>query len=94
MGILSWVVWGLFVGGIARLLLPGRTHLGLGLTVIFGVAGSLLGGAVATKVLDVADSDQFDLTSFVVAIAGSLVLIGLFDRVNRALPDKRRETSP
>jgi uncharacterized membrane protein YeaQ/YmgE (transglycosylase-associated protein family) len=32
-GIISWAIWGLVVGAVARILLPGRTHLGLALTV-------------------------------------------------------------
>ncbi len=91
MGILTWAVWGLFVGAIARFLLPGRHRLGIVLTILIGVAGSVLGGLVATEVLDIADSDDFDFGSFLIAVAGSVVLLGAYERVNRMLPDRERE---
>jgi uncharacterized membrane protein YeaQ/YmgE (transglycosylase-associated protein family) len=90
-GILTWAVWGLFVGAIARLLLPGRHRLGIVLTIVIGAAGSVLGGLVATEVLEIADSDEFDFGSFLVAVAGSVVLLAVYERVNRALPDRERE---
>src|SRR5919199_1688595 len=67
MGILSWVIWGLFVGAIARLLRPGRQAIGFLWTIALGVAGSLIGGFLATEVIDIADSDEFDFGSFLIA---------------------------
>jgi uncharacterized membrane protein YeaQ/YmgE (transglycosylase-associated protein family) len=90
-GILTWAVWGLFVGAIARLLLPGRHRLGIVLTIVIGVAGSVMGGLVATEVLDIADNDEFDFGSFLIAVAGSVVLLAAYDRINRMLPDRERE---
>jgi uncharacterized membrane protein YeaQ/YmgE (transglycosylase-associated protein family) len=91
MGILTWVVWGLFVGAIARLLLPGRQKLGIIWTIVLGVGGSVLGGLIATGLLDIADSDEFDLGSFVIAIGTSVVLLAVVERVNRMLPDRERD---
>jgi uncharacterized membrane protein YeaQ/YmgE (transglycosylase-associated protein family) len=90
-GILTWVIWGLFVGAIARLLLPGRHRLGLVWTIVLGVAGSVLGGLLATELLGIADSDEFDLGSFLIAVGASVVLLSVVDRVNRMLPDRDRE---
>jgi uncharacterized membrane protein YeaQ/YmgE (transglycosylase-associated protein family) len=90
-GILAWVVWGLFVGAIARLLLPGRQRLGIIWTIVLGVAGSVLGGLLATEVLNIADSDEFDFGSFLIAVGASVVLLSVVDRVNRMLPDRERK---
>jgi uncharacterized membrane protein YeaQ/YmgE (transglycosylase-associated protein family) len=90
-GILAWVIWGLFVGAIARLLLPGRQRLGIIWTIVLGVAGSLLGGLIATELLDIADSDEFDFGSFLIAVGTSVVLLSVVDRVNRMLPDRERK---
>ena len=38
MGIISWIIWGLFVGLIARLLMPGRQPIGFLWTIALGVA--------------------------------------------------------
>jgi uncharacterized membrane protein YeaQ/YmgE (transglycosylase-associated protein family) len=90
-GFVSWIVWGLFVGFIARALMPGRQKLGILWTLILGVAGSLLGGLLATEVLDIADNDEFDIGSFLIAVAASFVLLGIYVRVERMLPDKKRD---
>lgn len=88
--VVSWVVWGLFVGAFARLLVPGRQGIGLVWTVLLGVCGSVLGGIVATRVLHVGNSDRFDFGSFAIAVVVSALLLGVVERVNRALPDRRR----
>jgi uncharacterized membrane protein YeaQ/YmgE (transglycosylase-associated protein family) len=93
-GIVTWVVWGLFVGAVARLLLPGRQHLGIALTIVLGVVGSLVGGLLATEVLGIGDSNDADFGSFVIAVATSVVLLAIFERVNRMLPDRDRRADP
>jgi uncharacterized membrane protein YeaQ/YmgE (transglycosylase-associated protein family) len=90
-GILTWVIWGLFVGALARLLLPGRQRLGIALTIVLGVVGSLLGGLLATEVLNVGDANDADFGSFVIAVATSVLLLATYDRVNRMLPDRARD---
>jgi uncharacterized membrane protein YeaQ/YmgE (transglycosylase-associated protein family) len=90
MGIVSWALWGLFVGVIARLLLPGRHRLGLLLTMVLGIGGSLLGGIIATQWLDIANTDNFDFGSFLIAVLTSVLLLGVVERVDRLLPDRRR----
>jgi len=76
-GIFSWIFWGLFVGAIARLLLPGSHKIGIVWTILLGVAGSILGGFLATEVLNIADSDEFDFGSFMIAVGGSALLLTL-----------------
>ena len=91
MGVLSWAIWGLVVGAFARLLKPGRQRIGLWFTILLGIAGSVLGGLLATKVLKIADSDQFDLGSFFIAVATSLMILAVWERVDRMLPDRKRQ---
>ena len=80
MGIISWVIWGLFVGAIARLLLPGRQAIGFLWTIALGIAGSIVGGLLATEVLDIADSDDFDFGSFLIAVGTSVLLLSIAAR--------------
>ncbi len=75
MGIISWIFWGLFVGAIARLLLPGRQKIGILWTIGLGIAGSIIGGFIATEVIDIADSDEFDFGSFLIAVGASVLLL-------------------
>jgi uncharacterized membrane protein YeaQ/YmgE (transglycosylase-associated protein family) len=89
-GVVSWIVWGLFVGMIARLLVPGRQGIGIVWTILLGVCGSVVGGVLATQVLDIADSNDFDFGSFAIAVIVSALLLGIGERLHRALPDRTR----
>ncbi|HEU0023975.1 MAG TPA: GlsB/YeaQ/YmgE family stress response membrane protein [Thermoleophilaceae bacterium] len=91
MGILTWALWGLFVGLFARLLKPGHQRVGIILTMVLGVIGSLAGGFLATEVLGIADFDDFDFGSFIIAVATSVLLLAIYDRVDRLLPDRDRK---
>ncbi len=75
MAIISWALWGLFVGVIARLLRPGHQSIGIVWTIVLGVVGSLLGGFIARDLLHIADGDNFDLGSFLIAVATSFLLL-------------------
>jgi uncharacterized membrane protein YeaQ/YmgE (transglycosylase-associated protein family) len=89
MGIISWAIWGLFVGLVARALVPGGQPLGFLWTILLGVAGSLIGGFVATEILDVADNDEFDFGSFLIAVATSTGLLLAYLRYFAEERDRR-----
>ena len=90
MGIISWLVWGFVVGLLARGIRPGRQAIGCWWTIALGVVGSLLGGFLATQVLHIGDKDNFDLGSFLIAVATSAILLAIWERIERALPDRNR----
>ncbi|HET9769723.1 MAG TPA: hypothetical protein VFS16_02450 [Acidimicrobiia bacterium] len=71
---IGFVVFGLVVGAVARLLVPGRQHLSLGMTVLLGVIGSVIGGVVANAI-GTGDVMELNFIGSVVAIAASVVLI-------------------
>jgi uncharacterized membrane protein YeaQ/YmgE (transglycosylase-associated protein family) len=67
LGTLIWyAVLGLVIGGLGRLVVSGRQDMGLLETMLFGIAGALLGGIVANDVLNVGWIGQF-LTAIVIA---------------------------
>jgi len=75
-GILGWILLGLFAGAIARAIVPGRTEPGgcIGTTAV-GILGALIGGFIATA-LDIGEIDDFfDLGTWLIAIAGSILLL-------------------
>jgi uncharacterized membrane protein YeaQ/YmgE (transglycosylase-associated protein family) len=45
-GVIGWIVFGLIVGLIAKLLMPGRDPGGFIITILLGIAGAVLGGAL------------------------------------------------
>ena len=44
MGILGWILFGLIVGALAKLVMPGRDPGGIIVTMLLGIAGAVLGG--------------------------------------------------
>jgi uncharacterized membrane protein YeaQ/YmgE (transglycosylase-associated protein family) len=74
MNLLSWALFGLIVGIVANAIDPAPNEGGLLGTVLLGVAGALVGGFFANLLFGVAVSG-FDLISFIVAVAGSLVVL-------------------
>jgi uncharacterized membrane protein YeaQ/YmgE (transglycosylase-associated protein family) len=84
MGIIAWILLGLFAGAIARTLVPGRTEPGgcIGTTAV-GILGALLGGFLASA-LDIGEIDDFfDLGTWLIAVAGSVILLLLIRAIGR-----------
>lgn len=84
MGILGWILLGLFAGTIARAIIPGRTEPGgcIGTTAV-GILGALLGGFIATE-LDLGRiRDFFDLETWLIAIGGSVLLLLALNAIAR-----------
>ena len=77
MGFIGWILLGLFAGTIARALVRAEPGGCVGTTAV-GVLGALLGGWLATE-LDLGKIDDFfDLETWLIAIAGSFLLLLVF----------------
>ena len=76
---IGFIVFGLIVGVLARLLVPGRQELGLLTTLLLGVIGSIIGGIVANAI-GTGDIFELNFVGAVVAIAASVVLIVIGER--------------
>jgi uncharacterized membrane protein YeaQ/YmgE (transglycosylase-associated protein family) len=80
--IIAAIVIGIIAGYLGRLLLPGRDPMGFVQTVIFGIAGSLIGWALFTYVLGIGDEDKFDLGGILGAIIGTMILLAIWRAVS------------
>ncbi len=76
---IGFIVFGLVVGGVARLLVPGRQHLTLWMTLLLGLIGSLAGGVVANA-LGTGDVFELNFVGSVVAVLTAVALIAVGDR--------------
>jgi uncharacterized membrane protein YeaQ/YmgE (transglycosylase-associated protein family) len=72
---ISWVVFGLAVGLIARALYPGRQALSLPNTIALGVAGSVVGGLIAWALGYRPDEGAFAGAGWILSILGALVIV-------------------
>ncbi|MFJ5260834.1 GlsB/YeaQ/YmgE family stress response membrane protein [Streptomyces sp. NPDC088387] len=79
MGIIAWIVIGLLAGAIAKILMPGKDPGGIIVTMLIGIAGGLLGGWLGKVIFGVDSIDGFfDLSTWIAAIVGSLILLLLY----------------
>lgn len=75
MGILSWILFGLVVGIIAKLLMPGRDPGGFIVTILLGVAGALLGGFIG-RAMGFYGPNQ--AAGWIISILGAILLLVLY----------------
>lgn len=78
MGILSWIIFGLIAGAIAKLLMPGRDPGGWIVTMLLGIAGAFVGGFIGRAIWGSEGVTGFNAGSFGLAVLGSIVLLFLY----------------
>ena len=75
MDIFLWIVFGLVVGIVAKLLMPGRDPGGIIVTIVLGIVGALLGGWIG-RVLGL--YREGEAAGFIMAVVGAVILLGLY----------------
>ena len=75
MGILSWILFGLVVGVIAKLLMPGRDPGGFIVTILLGIVGALFGGFIGRAMGFYGENQG---AGWIMSILGAIVLLALY----------------
>ncbi len=83
MGILGWIVLGLLAGAIAKAIMPGNDPGGFIITMLLGIVGAILGGFIGSALFKTDLGSFFDLRTWLLAIVGSLILLGIYRLVTR-----------
>jgi uncharacterized membrane protein YeaQ/YmgE (transglycosylase-associated protein family) len=79
MGFLWWLIIGLIAGGLARLLIPGKHPMGLLMTIILGLVGSVVGGLISTAVFGYSAADPgFHTGGLIMSIVGAVIVLGIY----------------
>lgn len=73
---IGFIVAGLIIGALARLLKPGKQNLSLLATLLLGLVGSVIGGLVA-NLLGTGDIFELNVLGFIVAVIAALLLVGV-----------------
>ena len=81
MGILAWILFGLVVGIIAKLLMPGRDPGGFIITILLGIAGALLGGFIGRAMGFYGPSEA---AGWLISILGAVILLALYRMMVRS----------
>jgi uncharacterized membrane protein YeaQ/YmgE (transglycosylase-associated protein family) len=72
--IVVWLLIGLVVGALARLVVPGRQHIGLIMTILIGIVAAVVGGILTAAVLGAGHT----VITFIVAVLAAALLVSAF----------------
>lgn len=88
MQILGLILIGVVIGVLARLVLPGRQHIGALMTVVLGIGGAIIGGSIASQI---GEGDIFELNAIgtIFGVIAAVLLIGAAEALGIG-DDKRR----
>lgn len=84
--IIGWIIFGLIAGLIAKAIMPGKDPGGAIITILLGIAGSIMGGFIGQALFGYgrAANDSSDLSrpgflmSLVLAVVGAIILLGIY----------------
>jgi uncharacterized membrane protein YeaQ/YmgE (transglycosylase-associated protein family) len=77
---IGFIVAGLIIGALARLIKPGKQRLGILATLLLGLVGSVIGGTIA-NLLGTGDIMELNVLGFVFAVIASVLLIGVAEGI-------------
>ena len=77
LSILGWIVFGLIVGAVAKLVMPGRDPGGMIVTILLGIAGALLGGFLGRAL---GWYQAGEPAGFIMATLGAVLLLFMYRR--------------
>jgi uncharacterized membrane protein YeaQ/YmgE (transglycosylase-associated protein family) len=80
-GIIGWIVFGLIVGIVAKLLMPGRDPGGFIITILLGIAGAVLGGLLG-RVFGL--YGEGEAAGLIMSVIGAVLLLFLYRRFRPA----------
>lgn len=83
MSFLAFLILGLIAGAIAKLILPGKQAGGWFVTLLLGVVGALLGGWIGSLLFGVGLEEFWDLSTWLLAIAGSIIVLLIWGLIMR-----------
>ena len=78
--VLSWIVFGLIVGALAKLVMPGNDPGGFIVTILLGIAGAMVGGLVGRAMGFYGEGEP---AGYLMSIVGAIILLALYRMMTR-----------
>jgi len=76
---LWWLIIGLVAGGLARLLIPGRQPMGMFLTLLLGLVGSVIGGLISSAIFGTDPREPgFHTAGLLMSTVGAVIVLGIY----------------
>jgi uncharacterized membrane protein YeaQ/YmgE (transglycosylase-associated protein family) len=79
MSIIGWILFGLIVGVVAKLLMPGRDPGGMIVTILLGIVGALIGGVLGRLLGWYGESDP---VGFIMAVIGAILVLFAYRKLS------------
>ena len=86
--IIGFIIWGLIIGAVARLIKPGRQNLSILATMGLGMVGSVIGGLIA-GLIGTGSIFELDFLGVVFAVVASVLLVGTAEAVTSSRKHKQ-----
>jgi uncharacterized membrane protein YeaQ/YmgE (transglycosylase-associated protein family) len=75
--ILGLIVVGAIIGVLARLIVPGKQHISMVMTVVLGIVGAIIGGLIGGLINDRTNIFELNVLGFIIAVIAAVLLIGV-----------------
>lgn len=90
MSILGYIVLGLIIGALAKLIMPGKDPGGIIVTMVIGIVGAILGGLLGNLLFGVGLEGFFSLQTWLLALVGSVVVLAAYRALSSSRSVSRR----
>lgn len=77
MEILTWIIFGLIAGAIAKMIMPGNQNMGWLMTIILGIVGAFVGGFIGS-LIGWGSVEEFNIKSMITAVLGALLILWIY----------------
>jgi len=78
--VISWIVFGAIVGAIARFLVPGQQSMSIVMTIVLGVVGSFVGGAISWLIFGT-PTGNINPAGWIMSIVGAIIVVLVYVRL-------------
>ena len=85
--LISWLIIGAIIGLLARAVMPGKQHIGLGKTIVLGVIGAIVGGFIGgffgTNGISGIMSNPWSIGTILLAVLGAIIVMVVYGLVTK-----------
>jgi uncharacterized membrane protein YeaQ/YmgE (transglycosylase-associated protein family) len=83
MNFITYAVFGLVAGALAKWIMPGKDPGGLFITMLIGIAGAMIGGLLSGFIPFIGDVTGFNFGSMITAVLGAVLLLWLYRKMKK-----------
>jgi uncharacterized membrane protein YeaQ/YmgE (transglycosylase-associated protein family) len=76
--ILGLILVGAIIGVLARLIVPGKQHISMVMTVVLGIVGAIIGGLIGGLINDSTNIFELNVLGFILAVIAAVLLVGVY----------------